>query len=105
MPKRQDAIISYDISSDKKRRKAYRCLNQWKLESQYSVFECQLTQKEAEELFLQLIEFIDPKTDKLLLMWVDPYRDSKALTKFAKIGFKQPIWYIAALKTMVFISL
>jgi len=60
------------------------------------VFECALNKQEAEELFLQLTDIIDPETDKLMLMWLDARRDPEALTKEAKLGFNQPVWYVAA---------
>lgn len=94
--KRRAAVIAYDISSDKRRRQVHRRLQAWRLDSQYSVFECQLASFEAKELFMQLTEIIDPETDRLLLMWLDGNREAKALTKAARIGFQQPVWYVAA---------
>ncbi|QTR49614.1 CRISPR-associated endonuclease Cas2 [Candidatus Thiothrix anitrata] len=94
--KRRAAVIAYDISSNKRRRQVHRRLQAWRLDSQYSVFECQLSSFEAKELFMQLTEIIDPETDKLLLMWLDAGRDAQALTQAASIGFLQPVWYVAA---------
>lgn len=94
--KRRDALIAYDITCNKRRRQVHKRLTIWKLDSQYSVFECSLTQKEAEELFLQLTEIIKQDEDKLMLMWIDRRRDAEALTKAANIGFQQPVWYVAA---------
>lgn len=94
--KRRAAVIAYDISSARKRRMVYRRLKAWRLDSQYSVFECELTQFEAKELFMQLTEIINPDTDKLLLMWLDRRREAQALTQAASIGFQQPVWYVAA---------
>jgi CRISPR-associated protein Cas2 len=94
--KRRAAVIAYDISSNKRRRHVHRRLQAWRLDSQYSVFECQLSSFEAKELFMQLTEIIDPETDKLLLVWLDAGRDAKALTQAASIGFLQPVWYVTA---------
>lgn len=94
--KRRNALIAYDISSNQRRRKVYRCLQAWRLSSQYSVFECSLSAPEARELFTQLTEFINPDTDKLCLVWLDANRQAEAITKAASIGFYQPVWYIAA---------
>lgn len=94
--KRRPAVIAYDISADRRRRQVHRRLQAWKLDSQYSVFECQLSSFEAKELFMQITEIIDPETDKLMLMWLDTGRDAQALTRVARIGFQQPIWYVAA---------
>lgn len=92
MPAR-DVVIAYDIVCDKRRRQIHRCLCTWRLDSQYSVFECRLTANEAEELFLQLEALMDGKTDRLLLAWLDKKRRPKALTNAATIGFKQVAWW------------
>ena len=91
---RKPAVIAYDIASDKRRRRVARCLKTWRLDGQYSVFECRLTEREAEELFLQLIDLIDPDTDALLLAWMDNTRESRAVTHCARIGFQAPSLYL-----------
>jgi CRISPR-associated protein Cas2 len=91
---RKAAVIAYDIRCDKRRRRVARCLKQWRLDGQYSVFECRLTEPEARELFLQLIEQIEPTEDALLLAWIDPRRASQAVTRCARIGFQAPSLYL-----------
>ena len=71
---RRPAIIAYDISSNKTRRQVRRTLLEWRVDGQLSVHECLLHTDEAEELFLQLCEAIDPQRDRLLLAWVTPRR-------------------------------
>ena len=71
---RQPLIIAYDISDDRIRRQVYRILLNWRLDGQKSVHECRLTRAEAQELFIQLCEFIDPATDQLLFAWLTPDR-------------------------------
>lgn len=91
---RKAAVIAYDIENDLRRRQVARCLRTWRLDGQYSLFECRLTQTEAEELFLQLAALIDPGKDALLLAWMDPDRPSRAITRCARIGFQQPALYL-----------
>lgn len=91
--KRKPVVIAYDITSDKRRRKLFRCLKSWKLDAQYSVFECMLTHSEAEELFLQLTDLMDLEEDVLMLTWLDNKREAMALTRCAAIGFKIPVLY------------
>jgi len=91
---KKTAIIAYDIVDNKKRRKLFRCLQSWKLSSQYSVFECQLNKKQSEELLLQLCDMIDEKQDKLLFIWLDSKRPAQALTRCAELNFKKPGHYI-----------
>lgn len=91
--KRRAVVIAYDISSNKRRRRVFRCLQAWQLDSQYSLFECLLTQREAEELFLQLTDMIDESEDSLLLAWLDGHQQPRAVTPKTRLGFQQPVWY------------
>lgn len=68
--KRLPAVISYDISDNKSRRKVARLLEAWRIDGQYSVAECLLSHKEANELVLQITEHLDESTDSLLLAWL-----------------------------------
>ena len=91
--KRKPVIIAYDITSNKRRRKLFRCLRGWKLDAQYSVFECLLDDGEAKELFLQLTNLMNLKEDALLFTRLAPCREAVALTQCTKIGFKVPVLY------------
>ncbi len=91
--KRRPMIIAYDISSNKRRSRLFRCLKRWKLDAQYSVFECMLTETEARELFLQLTSMIDVQQDSLLMTRLDPRHQAEALTGGSEIGFKVPVIY------------
>lgn len=93
--RRKAAVIAYDISCNKRRRQVFRCLQAWSLDSQYSLFECLLSQKEAEELFIQLTDLIDSETDTLLLAWIDNSRKPHALSNNTEIGFQIPSLYIS----------
>ena len=91
---RYAAVIAYDIVSDSRRRKVHRCLKAWGLTAQYSLFECQLGSREAEELFLQLTQLIDTQTDSVMLAWLDKQRAPRRVTAVQKThDFQSPIWY------------
>jgi len=92
--RRKPVVIAYDISSNRRRRKIFRILKQWRLDAQYSVFECSLTRAEAVELFLQLSDILNPDTDSLLLAWLDRSRKARGLTSCARPGFRVPVWYM-----------
>lgn len=93
---RHSAIIAYDIVGDSRRRQVHRCLKSWGLASQYSLFECQLANREAEELFLQLSQLIDPNEDCLLLVWMDRKRAPRMVTAVKQNhDFQAPLWYEA----------
>ncbi len=70
--KRKPAIIAYDIGNPVRRRRVHKRLQQWRIDGQKSVHECLLNHKEAEELYVQLLELIDPQGDKLMLAWLSP---------------------------------
>ena len=91
--KRQAAVIAYDITSNKRRRKLFRILKKWQLSAQYSVFECRLSQAEAAELFLQLSDLLDDEEDSLLLAWLDSKGQPIRVTKYSGIGFRVPVLY------------
>lgn len=91
---RKPVVIAYDIVSNKRRRQVARCLRTWRLDGQYSLFECRLTAAEADELFMQLVELIDPEEDALLLAWMDNTRASRPITRCARIGFQAPTLYL-----------
>ncbi len=74
MQKRKPIIIAYDISKNKRRYRVRKILKEWRLGGQKSVFECQLTLAEAEELFMQLGQVMDLASDHLLMAWVEPRR-------------------------------
>lgn len=92
--RRRPAVIAYDVRCDKRRRRLARCLRAWRLDGQYSLFECLLSEAEARELFLQLGELIDPAEDALVLAWIDSKRSSRAVTPRAQIGFATPSLYL-----------
>ena len=52
-------IISYDITSDKRRRKIAKELENYGVRVQYSVFECDLTMSRYKELYTKLIHLMD----------------------------------------------
>ncbi len=67
-------VVAYDISKNKIRYKIHKILKEWRLGGQKSVHECRLKMRQAEELFLQLSEPLDKKTDRLLMVWLEIHR-------------------------------
>ena len=79
MAKSKPIVVAYDISKNKIRARVRKILREWNLGNQKSVYECRLTQAQAEELFLQLSRTIDVKTDNVFMAWLEPRR--KILTR------------------------
>jgi len=76
--RRRAAVIAYDISDNRSRRAALRILREWRLDGQLSVHECLIDENEAAELMAQLVEVMDPETDRLLLAWISTGRPALA---------------------------
>lgn len=76
--KRKPIVIAYDISDNRQRRQVHKILQEWRIDGQKSVHECYLNQHEAEELFLQLGNLLNQKTDHLLMAWIDGRRKGMA---------------------------
>ena len=72
--RKQSVIVAYDISSNKTRTKVRKLLREWSFDNQKSVYECRLSEKDAEELFLQLSELLNHTTDRLLMAWLNNRR-------------------------------
>ncbi len=74
MAKIRPVVIAYDISSNKIRAKVLRLLRDWSIGGQKSVHEFRLTNAQAEELFLQISDLINPDKDSLMMAWLEPRR-------------------------------
>lgn len=85
--KRRAAVIAYDISKNKIRRQVHRTLMEWRIDGQKSVAECALTTAEADELCLQLLDLIDPITDRLALVWLDT---GQTIERWGKATTRRP---------------
>lgn len=86
-------VVAYDISCNKKRYRVFKILKKWGLGGQKSVHECRLKLNQAEELFLQLSEYIEPETDSLLMAWLEPNR-SVLCRGIAIINIRKDVWHI-----------
>ena len=60
-------VIAYDVCCNKKRSRIFQLLKEIGINSQRSVFECELTAEESHTLLLRLQQFIDPQKDSLLV--------------------------------------
>lgn len=60
-------VIAYDICCNKKRSHIFRILKELGINSQRSVFECELSAEEIGQLLNKLSNFVSPETDSLLI--------------------------------------
>jgi len=93
MLKPRPIVIAYDISKNKTRSRVYKILKEWRIDGQKSVHECRLTQRQAEELFLQLNEFLNNETDRLMIAWLEPHRTLRG-RGLEKSRIMKKIWHV-----------
>ena len=86
-------VVAYDISKNKIRAKIYKILKEWRLGGQKSVHECRLKMRQAEELFLQLSEPLDKKTDLLLMVWLETHRPV-LYRGIGKNSISRKLWHV-----------
>jgi len=69
-------LVCYDVSSNRRRRRVAGVLEDLGERVQESVFLCELRRRERRDLRHRLREWIDPRTDSLLMVDLGPARRS-----------------------------
>jgi CRISPR-associated protein Cas2 len=72
MPHRDPYLLAYDVVEDRPRNRALSAVRGFGLDSQLSVHECHFTTGERNEIWRRLTSILDPATDRLLLLRLDP---------------------------------
>lgn len=62
-------IVSYDVSSDRRRRKIATTLEDYGKRVQYSVFECDLTDRRYKELYSKLVKLTTEMEDGSVIFY------------------------------------
>ena len=62
-------LISYDISSNRLRNKIASCLEMYGIRVQYSVFECELSEKQYEAIYIKLKGFLNGEYNAEILFY------------------------------------
>ena len=60
-------LFAYDIRDPKRARPIRQCLQRWRVDGQYSVHETRLRDLQVQELTVELLDLVDPATDRLLV--------------------------------------
>ena len=86
-------VISYDIVDDKRRTKIFKLLKGYGTHVQYSVFECELSERQLMRLKLELLDLVDPHLDSVRLYQLDV----KAVRRIQVLGIGrvtiEPLFY------------
>jgi CRISPR-associated protein Cas2 len=63
-------IVAYDISNDRRRTKVHKTLKSYGEWTQFSLFECRLTEKDYTKLRLRLEKLLNPETDAVRFYFI-----------------------------------
>lgn len=88
------AIIAYDISDNASRTRVFRLLSELGINSQRSVFECELTTDEIRTLVTKLTPYIDPESDSLLVYPLCSRCASSVVVLGQGVALIQTDWHI-----------
>ncbi|MCX9157921.1 CRISPR-associated endonuclease Cas2 [Niveibacterium sp. 24ML] len=72
-------LVAYDIASNRSRNRARREVKGNAIGGQKSLFECWLTTGELQQLMAALRSLIDPATDRIIFVQLDPRARIEAL--------------------------
>jgi CRISPR-associated protein Cas2 len=83
MVRKKFTIICYDITLNKKRNKVAALLEQYGTRRNKSVFECMVTESQLKKIRAELLRWIEPQTDTILIYRVclNCYVQSETLGK------------------------
>ncbi len=65
-------LVGYDISQPRRRARALRCVQAHALGGQKSFYECKLSVAELHALMARLRQILDPGSDRVLFVRLDP---------------------------------
>jgi len=71
-------LVTYDIADDKRLRKVFKKMNGYGEHLQYSVFQCELSDKEHIRMIMELTPLLNHKEDQVLIFTLGPADSYKA---------------------------
>lgn len=78
-------LVCYDVSDDRRLRRVFKTMRGWGDHLQYSVFRCELSRRELQELLAALDQEIHHSEDQVLLVDLGP-ADGRAATCIRALG-------------------
>lgn len=79
-------VFCYDVSDNRTLQKVAKLLEKHGIRTQYSFFEVELTQKEANDLFKKLCDIVDKQTDRVFMYPVPTNCKTVAIGKLSSLG-------------------
>ncbi len=87
-------LVAYDITDGKRLHKVARICEDYGVRVQYSVFECHLDEDEFVDFWLQLLEVIDEKEDRLVAYKIDARSARETLTAGTMVCSEKVVCYL-----------
>jgi CRISPR-associated protein Cas2 len=87
-------LVAYDICDDTRLRAVARVCEDHGVRVQYSIFECRLDEDEFTDLWLQLLEEIDEKQDRLVAYKIDARSAKETLTAGTMVCSEKVLCYL-----------
>ena len=91
---KQFVVVAYDISDDKRRQKIAKALVNFGVRSNFSVFECVLTESQVKTMQKQLNKMADPKTDCILYYYLCKSCVGKREVFGRQLGYRSEIVWV-----------
>lgn len=76
-------LVTYDIADDKRLRKVFKKMNGYGEHLQYSVFQCELSDKERAQMIAELNPLINHREDQILVFSLGPAESYNASATLA----------------------
>jgi CRISPR-associated protein Cas2 len=87
-------LVAYDISDNKRLARVAKICEDYGVRVQYSVFECRLEETEFEEFWLELLDRIDEREDRLVAYKIDARSAKQTLTAGMMVCSEKVVCYI-----------
>jgi CRISPR-associated protein Cas2 len=78
-------VVSYDVCDPKRLRRVFKVMKGWGIPLQYSVFQCDLSEKQVVELKSELEDEMDMNVDQVLFIDLGP-TDGRARNAIESMG-------------------
>ena len=87
-------LVAYDIADPKRLQKVAKTCEDYGTRVQYSVFECHLEPDALDELWLRLLDIIDPAEDRLVAYKLDAQAAKETLTAGTMVCSERVVCYL-----------
>ncbi len=88
------SLVAYDITEPRRLARVARVCEDYGVRVQYSVFECQLDEDEFTDFWLELLEVIDEKEDRLVAYKIDARSAKETLTAGTMVCSERVVCYL-----------